>query len=182
MINLDSNQNNFDIEGGIARRRAVKFVLAHDDGIATSSYRDADIILVGLSRTGKTLVSLQLALAYGIRAANYPLITEDLNRIEFPEYLTPFKTKLFGFTIRPDYLYSVLKISGCNTTVQECVRQVKAAERLLQSNRITLFDITDVPLENIASTIIEQTGLEKRFTYTPDAIITSNYHHKGQGK
>src|SRR3546814_15893139 len=59
-----------------ARINATNYALSHDDG-ANTRYDEADLILVGVSRSGKTPTCLYLALHFGIRAANYPLTDDD---------------------------------------------------------------------------------------------------------
>ena len=66
------------------RIEAINFSLAHDDGQSTMSLQSADVILVGVSRSGKTPTSLYLAMQFGIKAANYPLIPDDFERNELP--------------------------------------------------------------------------------------------------
>ena len=86
------------------RIEAINFSLAHDDGQSAKNLAEADVILVGVSRSGKTPTSLYLAMQHGIKAANYPLIPEDFDRGQIPSTLAPFKKKCFGLTIDPDRL------------------------------------------------------------------------------
>ena len=86
------------------RIEAINFALAHDDGQSAKNLAEADVILVGVSRSGKTPTSLYLAMQHGIKAANYPLIPEDFERGKLPSTLTPFKAKCFGLTIDPERL------------------------------------------------------------------------------
>ena len=83
------------------RIAAMSFAIAHDDGVSDANLKNADVILVGVSRCGKTPTSLYLSMQFGLRAANYPLIPEDFERGRLPETLLPFRNKLFGLTIAP---------------------------------------------------------------------------------
>jgi [pyruvate, water dikinase]-phosphate phosphotransferase / [pyruvate, water dikinase] kinase len=71
------SHNIVDSEEYKNRIEAINFSLAHDDGQSHKNLSDADVILVGVSRSGKTPTSLYLAMQYGIKAANYPLIPDD---------------------------------------------------------------------------------------------------------
>lgn len=89
------------------RIEAINFSLAHDDGQSNRDLEGADVILVGVSRSGKTPTSLYLAMQHGLKAANYPLIPEDFERRQLPPALAPFKNKLFGLTINPERLAEI---------------------------------------------------------------------------
>ena len=65
----------------------MNYALSHDDGVSTRDLTEADIILVGVSRCGKTPTCLYLAMQFGIRAANYPLIPEDFSSMQLPAQL-----------------------------------------------------------------------------------------------
>src|SRR6185436_6053426 len=89
------------------RIEAVNFSMAHDDGASHRELSEADVILVGVSRSGKTPTSLYLALQFGVKAANYPLIPEDFERNRLPEALHAYKSKLYGLTIAPERLQQI---------------------------------------------------------------------------
>ncbi len=96
-----------DLAAYTARINATNFALANDDGAGARDYASADVVLVGVSRSGKTPTCLYLALQYGVYAANYPLADEDLDSGELPSVLAPHRDKLFGLTIRPDRLQQI---------------------------------------------------------------------------
>src|SRR4051812_40133240 len=91
------------------RMEAINFAMAHDDGSSHRELAQADVILVGVSRSGKTPTSLYLAMQFGVKAANYPLIPEDFDRRELPEALKTCKGKLYGLTIAPERLHEIRK-------------------------------------------------------------------------
>ena len=114
---------------------AVNFVLVNDDGTSTRHYSDADIVLIGVSRSGKTPNCLYLALHYGILAANYPLTEDDLNTNRLPETLAPYRDKLFGLTIDPNRLQQIRKERRPNSpyaSAQQCRFEVTAVEAMYQ--------------------------------------------------
>lgn len=148
-----------------ARMAAVNYTLAHDDGMTTTSYTDADLILVGVSRSGKTPTCLYLAMQYGIRTANYPLTPDDFANTTLPKPLTPFRNKLFGLTITPERLAAIRnerKPGSHYASADNCREEIQAAERLLRHEGIPLLDTTAKSVEEIAITILRQRGLASR--------------------
>src|SRR5699024_10994942 len=95
-----------DVNQYEARIDATNYALAHDDGVNVD-YSEADVILIGVSRVGKTPSCLYMALHYGVRAANYPLADEDLARDKLPERLEQHRSRLYGLTIDPQRLAQV---------------------------------------------------------------------------
>ena len=98
-----------DIDAYMRRIEATNFALANDDGGISRNYDEADVILVGVSRSGKTPTCLYLALQYGVYAANYPLTDEELENGNLPEFLTKQKQKLYGLMIAPERLREIRK-------------------------------------------------------------------------
>jgi len=147
-----------------ARMTAVSYALAHDDGMTTSNYTEADLILVGVSRSGKTPTCLYLAMQYGVRAANYPLTPDDFASTALPKLLAPFRNKLFGLTITPERLATIRnerKPGSRYASMDNCREEIHAAERLLRHEGIPLLDTTAMSVEEIAITILHQTGLHQ---------------------
>ena len=89
------------------RIAAINYVLAHDDGVNPKNFTEADIILTGVSRSGKTPTCLYLGLQYGIAAANYPLTEEDMSSQQLPKVLENVRSKLFGLTLTPAQLHFI---------------------------------------------------------------------------
>lgn len=141
-----------------ARIAATNYALSHDDGMA-SGYDDADVVLIGISRSGKTPTCLYLALHYGVRAANDPLVPEDLERRHLPDRFAGLEGKLFGLTIDPDRLTEVreTRLPGTRyASLAQCRWEVSAAERLLESWSIPVVSTTRSSVEEIASMILNQ--------------------------
>ncbi|MBL8301225.1 MAG: kinase/pyrophosphorylase [Ideonella sp.] len=139
------------------RIEAINFSLAHDDGQSSKNLAEADVILVGVSRSGKTPTSLYLAMQHGIKAANYPLIPEDFDRGAIPSSLAPYKTKCFGLTIDPLRLHQIRNERRPGSTyasIENCRREVKEAESMMRREGISWLSSTHKSIEEIATTIL----------------------------
>jgi regulator of PEP synthase PpsR (kinase-PPPase family) len=139
------------------RIEAINFSLAHDDGQSSKNLQSADVILVGVSRSGKTPTSLYLAMQHGIKAANYPLIPEDFERGKIPSSLAPYKAKCFGLTIDPDRLAQIRneRRPGSKYAAPEnCRYEVAEAERMMKREGIAWLSSTHKSIEEIATTIL----------------------------
>jgi regulator of PEP synthase PpsR (kinase-PPPase family) len=148
-----------------ARIDAVNFVLAHDDGVSTKELHDADVILVGVSRCGKTPTCLYMGLQYGIRAANYPLIPEDFDDMRLPSRLQPFRHKLFGLTIQADrlaHIRNARRPGSRYARLDNCQYEIDRAERLMRQERIPYLDTTNRSIEELAATILHQAHLQRQ--------------------
>ena len=147
-----------------ARIDAVNYTLAHDDGLAGSDLDQADIILVGVSRSGKTPTSLYLALHFGVRTANYPLTPEDFERDRFPEHLGRHKSKMNGLNISPERLASERDPRLPDrpySSIETSRREVDAALQLMRRYGIEWFDSTTRSIEEIAAAIMQRAKLDR---------------------
>jgi len=147
------------------RMDAVSFALQHDDGASTRHYDDADIIMVGVSRSGKTPTCIYLAMQFGLRAANYPLTEDDIACPGLPQVIAPYPDKLFGLSIDPERLHQVRGERQPNSryaSLNQCRKEVKEAEALLRREAIPLLDTSNLSIEEIASRILLKTGIERR--------------------
>ena len=144
------------------RIEAINFALAHDDGQLHTGLQKADVILVGVSRSGKTPTSLYLAMQYGIKAANYPLIPEDFERSRLPSALPEFKSKLFGLSIAPERLSEVRnerRPGSKYASLENCRYEVNEAEALMRREGIAWLSSTTKSIEEIATTILQDVRL-----------------------
>jgi regulator of PEP synthase PpsR (kinase-PPPase family) len=144
------------------RIEAINFSLAHDDGQSNKGLVSADVILVGVSRSGKTPTSLYLAMQHGIKAANYPLIPEDFERDRLPDTLYQFKHKLFGLSIAPERLSEVRNERRPNSryaSLENCRYEVAEAERMMKREGIRWSSSTTKSIEEIAATILHELQL-----------------------
>ena len=139
------------------RIEAVNFALDNDDGARTHYYDKADLILVGVSRCGKTPTCLYMALQYGIRAANYPLTEEDMERLQLPNALKQYKHKLFGLTIDPDRLTAIRNERKPNSryaSFAQCEFEVREVESLFRRENIAYINSTHFSVEEISAKIL----------------------------
>lgn len=139
------------------RIEAINFSLAHDDGQSAKNLEQADVILVGVSRSGKTPTSLYLAMQHGIKAANYPLIPEDFERGKFPGALVPHRKKCFGLTIDPERLSQIRTERRPNSkyaSIENCRYEVREAEAMMRRESIDWLSSTHKSIEEIATTIL----------------------------
>ena len=147
------------------RIEAINFTLAHDDGQSAKGLAGADVILVGVSRSGKTPTSLYLAMQYGVKAANYPLIPEDFERGQLPSTLPHHKDKIYGLSISPERLAEVRHERRPNSryaALENCRSEVEAAERMMRREGIRWLSSTTKSIEEIAATIMQEVRLERR--------------------
>lgn len=138
---------------------AMNFALLHDDGLTTEDYAKCDIILVGISRVGKTPTSLYLALQHGIFVANYPFSPEDLAQQTLPSVLRPHRSKLFGLTVHPERLQSIRQTRRPDSdyaSPRRVLDEVTAAEGLMRLSGIPFIDTTERSVEEIATTILQK--------------------------
>lgn len=144
---------------------AVNYALGHDDGVATRDLADADIVLVGVSRSGKTPTCLYMAMQFGIRAANYPLIPEDFSSMQLPGQLRPLRGRLRGLTIKPERLQQIRnerRPGSKYATLENCAFEVREAEALMRQEGIPYLDATSKSVEELATTILHEAKLVRR--------------------
>jgi regulator of PEP synthase PpsR (kinase-PPPase family) len=149
----------------MARIDAVHFAMENDDGSRSSRYEEADIVLIGVSRSGKTPTCLYLALQFGIRAANYPLTDDDAMESGLPKLLRPHRQKLFGLTINPDRLIAIRGERRANSrysSASQCFQEVEDVEVLFRQERISYINTTDLSVEEISTQIMADAGLDRR--------------------
>ena len=145
------------------RMEATSYALSHDDGISTS-YLNADVILVGISRSGKTPTCLYMALHFGVKAANYPLTESDLEAQRLPAFLRSRKACVAGLMIDGDRLAQIRETRRPNSryaSVKQCHWEVDAAESLLRAAGVPIFNTTHSSIEEIASRVLSQLGLQR---------------------
>lgn len=153
-----------NVEQYNSRIEAVHFALQCDDGIHTDAYKTADIILLGVSRSGKTPTCLYLALQYGIRAANYPLTEETLHAFHFPKVLELYRPHLFGLTITPDRLHDIRskrRPDSKYAALEQCREEIHRSELLFHNEKIPYLNSTSLSIEELSARILIQAGLRR---------------------
>lgn len=147
-----------------ARIEAINFAMTHDDGVSTNGeLSDADVVLVGVSRSGKTPTSLYLAMQFGVKAANYPLIPEDFERNKLPGELHNFRKKLFGLTIAPERLVQIRQERRPDSryaSLENCRYEIEAAQKLMRRENIPWLDSTTKSIEEISAVILQAVRLK----------------------
>jgi len=154
----DHNQYNMRID-------AVNFAMSSDDGSNPQTYSQADIILIGVSRSGKTPTCVYLALHYGVYAANYPLTDDDLDKERLPASLDPYRDRLYGLTIDPRRLQAIRSQRRPNSAYaspRQCQREVRQVEALYRKEGIPHLSTTTMSIEEIAATILHERHLQRR--------------------
>ena len=144
------------------RIEAIHFSMAHDDGQMHKELEQADVILVGVSRSGKTPTSLYLAVQHGVKAANYPLVPEDFDRGKMPAVLYGYRTKLFGLTISPERLSEVRnerRPGSRYASLESCRTEVNEAEAMMRREGIPWLSSTTKSIEEIAATVLSRLDL-----------------------
>ncbi|MDR0635377.1 MAG: kinase/pyrophosphorylase [Azoarcus sp.] len=149
------------------RIEAINFAMTHDDGVSSAAdLVTADVILVGVSRSGKTPTSLYLAMQFGVKAANYPLIPEDFERNKLPGELHGFRGKLFGLSIAPERLAQIRQERRPNShyaSIDNCRYEIEAAQKLMRRENIRWLDSTTKSIEEISATIMQTVRIETEF-------------------
>lgn len=149
------------------RLDAIDYSLSHDDGVRPDQYDEADLILVGVSRCGKTPTSLYLAMNFSLKVCNYPLIDEDLERDTLPDSLMKYKHKMVALTIKPVPLSRIRRKRRPDSeyaSLDVCQREVRVAERMFQKAGLPEFDTTETSIEEIASHVVRALGISRERT------------------
>lgn len=139
------------------RMEAINYTLLHDDGQTNHDLKGADVILIGVSRSGKTPTSLYLAMQHGLKVANYPLIPEDFDRKRLPPALDDFKKKLFGLTIAPERLSEIRnerRPGSKYASLENCRYEVAEAEAMMRRAGVKWLSSTTKSIEEISTTIL----------------------------
>ncbi|WP_367185335.1 pyruvate, water dikinase regulatory protein [Rugamonas sp.] len=162
---IGRSHNIVDSEEYKNRIEAINFSLAHDDGQSHKNLSSADVILVGVSRSGKTPTSLYLAMQYGIKAANYPLIPDDFERGKLPSSLYQYKSKIFGLTITPERLAEIRnerRAGSKYASLENCRYEVNEAEIMMKREGIRWLSSTTKSIEEISTTILQEIKPNRR--------------------
>jgi len=144
------------------RMSAVEFTIEHDDGESVKGLGLADVILVAPSRCGKTPTTMYMAVNYGVRAANVPLLEEDLLGQALPEQVRPHADRVFGLISSPQRLHQVRqerRPDSPYSALQQCAFEIKAAESIFTAHSIPYLDTSEKSIEEISATIIARMGL-----------------------
>lgn len=148
---------------------AVNYSLKTDDGVGANEYSQADVILIGASRTGKTPTSLYLAMHYGLKAANYPIVDEELDLHSVPMPLLDHKDKLFGLLVTPERLHNIRtkrRADSKYSSLPQCQYEIRQTGTLFQQQNIPYFDVSSMSIEEVSSNIMDMLKISPR-TFLP---------------
>ena len=148
------------------RIEAMNYALENDDGAVTRNYEEADLILVGVSRCGKTPTCIYMALQFGIKAANYPITEEDLEEMRLPKVLRPFKHKVFGLTINSERLQAIRqerRPDSRYSSDRQCQQEIRDVESMFRREGIPFLDTTHHSIEEISTKMIAEKGIQRHF-------------------
>ncbi len=144
---------------------ATNYAVNNDDGVSGKQYGEADLIVIGVSRCGKTPVCLYLALNYGLKAANYPITEDDLDDKDLPALLKAHQKKLFGLSIDPQRLHQIRnerRPGSRYASLAQCEMETLATRQLFERYGIPSLDTTNISVEEIVTAIVHRTGLRNR--------------------
>lgn len=147
------------------RIAAIEYTLAHDDGITLKGLEQADIILLGVSRSGKTPTSLYMAMQFGLRVVNYPFIADDMQAMRLLPEFEIHRHKLFGLTIDPERLTEIResRLSGSHyASVEQCQSELNTVESLFRREAIPYINTSALSVEEISTRVLERAGLKRR--------------------
>lgn len=147
-----------------SRISAVNYSVHCDDGLHPADYDSAAVILLGVSRTGKTPTCLYLALHFGVFAANFPLTEDDLAGPGLPAPVRGHRNKLFGLTIDPERLRQIRHERRANSryaSLEQCRTELRMAESLYQYTRVPYVDTTSMSIEEIATTVLQRLRIRR---------------------
>jgi hypothetical protein len=147
------------------RIEAVNFALNSDDGASMKYFDRAEVILIGVSRCGKTPTSLYMAMQFGISAANYPFTADDMDDLKLPPELKKNKDKLFGLSIDPFRLHEIRTQRRANSkyaTLKQCQLEVMLVEKMYRKEKIPYLNASSKSIEEIAVVILEKCNLKRR--------------------
>ncbi len=165
-INIGKRHGIEDNQGYNHRIDALNFAMSCDDGVGIQNYEHAELIIVGVSRSGKTPTSLYLALHFGIYVANYPMTEEDLGQFKLPDFLKEHQHKLFGLTIDPQRLRSIRQERRPNSryaSIEQCREEISRVEKIFKQENIRYLNTTTRSVEEIATKILNKMRLERHY-------------------
>ncbi|AUI87656.1 phosphoenolpyruvate synthase regulatory protein [Vibrio azureus] len=147
------------------RIAAIEYTLAHDDGMTLKGLEEADIILLGVSRSGKTPTSLYMAMQFGLRVVNYPFIAQDIGMMRLLPEFEIYRHKLFGLTINPERLNEIRenRLSGSDyASAEQCKLELDTVEALFRREAIPYINTSSLSVEEITTRVMEQAGMKRR--------------------
>jgi len=145
---------------------AINFAMSNDDGMRPDNFGRADVVLLGVSRSGKTPTCIYLAMHYGLLAANYPITEEDFERGDLPEQIYAVKDKIYGLMIDAHRLHLIRQERRPNSayaSLARCQDDIRRAQIMFQHLGVRVLDTTSQSIEEIASHILKAVKNKQRY-------------------
>lgn len=164
-LRVSGASRNLDDETMLKRVEAIHFCLEHDDGTRTKEYDEAEIILLGVSRSGKTPISVFLATQMGIKTANYPLVKDDLDSYRLPPDITRNKAKVVGLTAKPELLHRFRETRYKDSNYAKlatCADEINKANQIYLSHQIPVITTDGKSIEETATEVAQAMNLKRR--------------------
>ncbi len=147
------------------RVEAIHYTIEHDDGQRTSGYDQAEILLIGVSRTGKTPVSVYLATHMGLKTANFPMTADHLTAYELPMDIIRNRKRTVGLTISPQFLHKIReeRYKGSSyAQLATCRAEIGQAEQLYMQHGIKTVNTEGKSIEELSVQVIQLLGISKK--------------------
>lgn len=163
-IRISGTSRNLDDFTMGTRVSAIQYCIAHDDGSLIKDYDEAEVILLGVSRSGKTPISVYLATQMGIKAANYPLVAEDLNAYRLPSAIIRNKARAIGLSTTPETLHFVREKRYKGSTYARkntCANELNQANQIFLNYNIPIIVSDGRSIEETATQVAQQLSLKR---------------------
>lgn len=147
------------------RVSAIQYCISHDDGSLTKDYDEAEAILLGVSRSGKTPVSVYLATQMGIKTANYPLVCDDLNAYRLPADIIRNKKRVIALSTTPEILHHIRekRYKGSSyAKLATCVNEINQAHQIFLQYEIPIIMSDGRSIEETATQVAQELAIKKK--------------------
>lgn len=163
-IRISGTSRHLDDATMADRVSAIQYCISHDDGARLNDYDEAEVILLGVSRSGKTPISVYLATQMGIKAANYPLVAEDLDHYRLPSAIIRNKSRAIGLTTTPKTLHFVRekRYKGSSyAQINTCTAELNQAQQIFLNHNIPIIVSDGRSIEETATQVAQQLALKR---------------------
>lgn len=147
------------------RVEAIHYCLEHDDGVNTHELDEAEVILLGVSRSGKTPVCVYLATQMGLKSANFPLTAEYLREYTLPEEILKNRKRVIGLTTTPEVLHNVREKRYADSNYAKrstCSEEIQTAETIFHNHQIPIVSTAGKSIEEVATQVSQELGLSRK--------------------
>lgn len=144
---------------------AINYCLEHDDGTKVNEFDEADVILLGVSRAGKTPVSVYLATQMGLKAGNFPLTDEYLKEQRLPQSVVRNIKRAVALTTTPEMLRSIREKRYPDSKyakIATCIEELQLAEEIFHHHKVPIISSAGKSIEEIATQVTQEIGLARK--------------------